>query len=544
MVVGIRGVLVEVEADVSQGGLPAFTLVGLPDAAVRESRERVLSALRHSCMDLPPRRVTVNLAPGHLHKAGPALDLPIAVGLVTAAGFLPADAAGEMVLVGELSLGGQLKPVRGVLSIALAARSSGRTRLIVPTWNAAQAALVPDIEVYAARTFAEVVEHLRTGVALQPVRVEHASDAHSRSHPSRSTTIDSADPPAMVTRDRPASRTNTSLDLSAVRGQHHARRALEIAAAGGHNLLFFGPPGTGKTLLASRLPGILPPLSREDSLEVTQIHSLVGTSPTMGLVRQRPFRAPHHSISDVGLVGGGPGPKPGEVSLAHRGVLFLDELPEFRRSALEALRQPLEDGVVRIVRAQSAEVFPAEFQLIAAMNVCPCGYLGDRLRACRCSPARIDAYRARISGPLLDRIDMWVHVPAMDVRELVSAPRGETSAIVRDRVQEALRFRERRQYETQSRGAHSSNFPRSGARQGAGYTGIDLHRTLALSASAAALLVRAMERLRLSARAHDRLLRVARTIADLAQHPSIEESHVAEALAYRPVDSPFALAQT
>jgi len=494
MVVGIRGLLIEVEADVSTGGLPSFTLVGLPDAAVRESRERVLSALRHSDLTLPPRRITVNLAPGHVHKAGAALDLPIAIGLATAAGHLPHEASSQYVLAGELSLGGDLKPVRGVLSMAIAARAMGRKRLIVPEPNLAHALLVPDVEVYPARTLGQVAAHLR-GEAVLPLTRGGAG---------------SASPHVAV---------QSTLDLADVRGQHQARRALEIAAAGQHNVLFVGPPGAGKTLLASRLPSILPPLTREEAIDVTQIHSVVSPTAFGGrLVDTRPFRAPHHTISDAGLVGGGEMLRPGELSLAHRGVLFLDELPEFRRSAIEALRQPLEAGLVRIARARGVEEFPARFQLVAAMNPCPCGHYGDTRRECQCPVSRLATYRARISGPILDRIDMWVYLRAVPARELTADGDAESSATVRNRVLGARAFRTARRRTSPT-----------GARLG----GI---AALRVDTGAAEILTRAIDRMGLSARSHRRLLRVARTIADLAGSERVRRDHVAEALSFRAID--------
>ena len=481
MVVGIRGVMVEVEADVHAGGLPSFTIVGLPDAAVREARERVLTALRNVGLALPPRRVTVNLAPGHVHKSGASLDLPIAIGLCVAAGFLPQAAVGDVVVIGELSLSGAVKPVRGVLPLVMAARAAGRTHVIVAAGSAAQATLVPEMTVLPAQSLGQVVEHLRARDVIAPL----APASHRR---------------------EASQETDTSLDLADVRGQQHARRALEVAAAGRHNLLFIGPPGAGKTLLASRLPTILPPLTRDEALDVTRIYSVVLSPERLdGLLVRRPFRAPHHTISDAGMIGGGPGPRPGELSLAHRGILFLDELPEFRRSVLEALRQPLEDKVVRVVRVNGAEEFPADLQLVAAMNPCVCGHLGDDRVPCRCSDTQIQHYRGRVSGPLLDRIDMCVHVPAVTSRELLDGEQGESSAAVRTRVLAA-------QQHARARGVVTASLP-------------DESR---------ALLRRALDRQALSARGASRVVRVARTIADLEHSPDIMPVHLGEALGYRP----------
>jgi magnesium chelatase family protein len=485
---------IEAEVEVSPG-LPGFAIVGLPDTGVKEGRTRIRGALDNTGLKLPPRKVTVNLAPADVRKDGAAFDVPIAVGILAGTGLLPEDCAHDALFVGELALDGRVRPVRGVLPMAAWARRRGLKRMYVPRDNASEAAVAGgDTAVLPVGTLVELIAALRGESALRPM----------------TTPVNDVAPDAPGT-----------ADMSEIRGQETARRALEIAAAGGHNLLFVGPPGSGKTMLSRRLPGILPTLSFEEALETTMVYSVAGLLGQRALVHERPFRAPHHTVSVAGLAGGGPMVRPGEISLAHNGVLFLDELLEFSRPVLETLRQPLEERSIAIVRARRTVSFPASFQLVAATNPCPCGHLGNPRRTCTCSQLRIDSYRARLSGPLLDRIDLHVHVPAMAYRELAGREPGESSASVRARV-ETARTRQR------------ARDPRPNAT----LPTRALAEVVQLDAEADRLLERAVERLALSARAIDRVRRVARTIADLEGSPGVGAGHLAEALQYRLLDRP------
>lgn len=497
-VLGVDAYLVRVEADVVRG-IPSFSTVGLPQGAVREGKERVLAAIRNSGFELPPRRITINLAPADVRKEGSAFDLPIALGILIGTGQLSAPHIGRFLFLGELGLSGALRPIRGALAIALTVRDRRLSGMILPEQNGAEAAAVAGISVHGARTLREVVGFLEGNEELAGAQWEGGGAPELL-------------PPG------------ETLDLDDVQGQEHAKRALEIAAAGAHNLLMLGPPGSGKTMLARRMPGILPAPSAEEVLETSRIHSVAGLlSSGHTLVRVRPFRAPHHTISDAGLIGGGSNPRPGEVSLAHNGVLFLDELPEFRRNVLESLRQPLESQEVTIARASFSLTYPARFMLVGAMNPCPCGYHGDNHHSCTCSPLLIQRYLARLSGPLLDRIDLHIEVPAVREAGLGNTRAGEASTRVRGRVEQA-RERQRRRFAGSPAPANA-------------YMSIgQLRRHCALAASDRQLLARAGDRLGLSGRAYHRVLKVARTIADLEGEREISTEHLAEAIQYRALD--------
>ncbi len=493
-IVGLEGAIVEVEVDISPG-LPLFIIVGLPDAAVQEARERVRSAIRNSGFTFPMKRIVVNLAPADLKKAGPAYDLPIAVGILLASEQVYADVSGAL-LLGELSLDGSLRHTNGILPMVALAHQEGSASVIVPETDAKEASLIEGVKILPFTSLAQLVSYLRGEIPPPEYKTDRAQEYI---------------PPAQG-----------AADLAYIKGQEHAKRALEVAAAGGHNIIMCGPPGSGKTLLARALSAILPPMTNEESLEVTKIYSVTGLLPAdTPLIRQRPFRSPHYTISNAGLVGGGHWPKPGEISLSHRGVLFLDELPEFGHSSLEVLRQPLEDKLVTISRARGSVTFPANFMLVGAMNPCPCGYYGDPFRQCTCPLGLVARYQKRISGPFIDRVDIFVEVPHVDYEKLSDDRLGELSEKVQARIATA-------------RSLQLKRFSKNKLASNAEMTPTEVREFCRVEPSAQSLLKAAMKQLYLSARAFHRILKLARTIADLDNSDIIKAHHIAEAIQYRP----------